>query len=58
MLIMFLTTFLVSPNEGSTRNLRVMSTWKDIKKYNVLSVGKMYYVAVTHDLAYVAVPYI
>lgn len=31
---------------------------KDIKKYNVLPVGKMYYVAVTHDLAYVAVPYI
>lgn len=58
MLIMFLTTFLVSPSKGSTRNLRVMSTWKDIKKYNVLPVGKMYYVAVTHDLAYVAVPYI
>ena len=31
---------------------------KDIKKYNVLPVGKIYYVAVTHDLAYVAVPYI
>ena len=31
---------------------------KDIKKYNVLPVGKMYYVAVTNDLAYVAVPYI